>query len=237
MEPWDAATGVRISLDDIDLMLRRQQDMLDELQRTLASGNTGYTYTIKTAVPVSDTNHPQAEPKALFGTDKQFSDLWSTSLPAAPKTFAPLPSEISESFDKPVQRPVSGPYAPIQPPPPSALPAENFGRPVIAPAVLQADWRPQIPSIVQPSFQSLPAKIPLGLIQANPGTLERSSNSRDKKMRTADSTITDQQLRALSRKHLFILIRDLEKDLQQVTEEKESLLLAYQAGLEKITGE
>ena len=42
--------------------------------------------------------------------------------------------------------------------------------------------------------------------------------------------ITQRQLRALKRKHLFIMIRDLEQELQQVKKEKAEILLAYQAG-------
>lgn len=45
--------------------------------------------------------------------------------------------------------------------------------------------------------------------------------------------MTDQQLRALRRKHLLVLIRDLEKDLQEAVSDKEQLLLAYQAGREQ----
>jgi len=43
--------------------------------------------------------------------------------------------------------------------------------------------------------------------------------------------MTDQQLRALRRKHLLVLIRDLEEALQNANREKEQLLLAYQSGL------
>jgi len=45
--------------------------------------------------------------------------------------------------------------------------------------------------------------------------------------------MTDQQLRALRRKHLLVIIRDLEKDLQKAVSDKEQLLLAYQAGQEQ----
>ena len=45
------------------------------------------------------------------------------------------------------------------------------------------------------------------------------------------SAITDQQLQALSRKHLLIIIRDLEKDLRQAREENDRMLRAYKAGL------
>ena len=43
--------------------------------------------------------------------------------------------------------------------------------------------------------------------------------------------ITEQQMRALSKKHLFMMIRDLEAELQQVKEENKKLLFAFQAGL------
>ena len=45
-----------------------------------------------------------------------------------------------------------------------------------------------------------------------------------------EAVITQRQLRALKRKHLLIMIRDLEQELRQVKREKTELLLAYQAG-------
>ena len=44
-------------------------------------------------------------------------------------------------------------------------------------------------------------------------------------------TMTERQLRALSRKHLMLMIRDLEAELRQERAEKKDLLMAYQAGL------
>jgi len=42
--------------------------------------------------------------------------------------------------------------------------------------------------------------------------------------------MTDQQLRALQRKHLMLIIRDLEKSLEQAAAEREALMLAFQYG-------
>ena len=42
--------------------------------------------------------------------------------------------------------------------------------------------------------------------------------------------MTDQQLQALDKRHLLMMIRDLEKDFRQMKEEKEQLLLAFQSG-------
>ena len=50
---------------------------------------------------------------------------------------------------------------------------------------------------------------------------------------TQKSIITDAQLRALNRKHLMIMIRDLEKALAQEKEEKANLLMACRSFNEK----
>jgi len=46
-----------------------------------------------------------------------------------------------------------------------------------------------------------------------------------------DSAARAEKLRALSKKHLLMIIRDLKKELQQEKQEKEYLLLAHQAML------
>jgi len=43
----------------------------------------------------------------------------------------------------------------------------------------------------------------------------------------AEPKISDKQLRALNKKHLLMMLRDLEKELAREKEEKENLLLAY----------
>ncbi|MCL2106272.1 MAG: hypothetical protein FWH26_04320 [Oscillospiraceae bacterium] len=47
----------------------------------------------------------------------------------------------------------------------------------------------------------------------------------------AEAAVTEKQLWALSRRHLFVMIRNLEEELRRERKEKEDLLLAYQAGL------
>ena len=44
--------------------------------------------------------------------------------------------------------------------------------------------------------------------------------------------LMEKQLRAMSRKHLLMMIRDLERELSQVKTEKEDMLLAFRAGVE-----
>ena len=49
---------------------------------------------------------------------------------------------------------------------------------------------------------------------------------------SSETGITEKQLRALSRKHLLMMIRDLELELAQVKEEKAEMILAFRAGVE-----
>ena len=54
---------------------------------------------------------------------------------------------------------------------------------------------------------------------------------------SAKRAITDRQLHALSREHLLMMIRDLEKELGQTKGELDHVLLAYQAGaMQKMRG-
>jgi len=48
--------------------------------------------------------------------------------------------------------------------------------------------------------------------------------------RPREASITKRQFRTLKRKHLLIMMRDLERELQLAKNEKAELLLAYQAG-------
>ena len=48
--------------------------------------------------------------------------------------------------------------------------------------------------------------------------------------------ITEKQLRALSRRHLLMMIRDLERELAQAKAEKDEMLLAFRAGVELPAG-
>jgi len=47
----------------------------------------------------------------------------------------------------------------------------------------------------------------------------------------AEPSMTEKQMRALSRKHLLMMIFDLQEDLLRTREENEKLFVAYQSGL------
>jgi len=50
------------------------------------------------------------------------------------------------------------------------------------------------------------------------------------KAQPAESKITELQLKALSRKHLLMMILDLQEELDRLKEENEKMFTAYQAG-------
>jgi len=56
-------------------------------------------------------------------------------------------------------------------------------------------------------------------------------NIKNEKEEQKTPGITDRQLRALTKKHLLMMIRDLETELVREKGEKENLLLAYRAAL------
>ncbi|MCL2106593.1 MAG: hypothetical protein FWH26_06015 [Oscillospiraceae bacterium] len=62
-------------------------------------------------------------------------------------------------------------------------------------------------------------------------TVARLSDELARFAREEAPPITDQQLRALGKRHLILMLRDQEKELQQLKREKQELLLAYLAGL------
>ncbi|MCL2508300.1 MAG: hypothetical protein FWF05_03895 [Oscillospiraceae bacterium] len=54
--------------------------------------------------------------------------------------------------------------------------------------------------------------------------------------RAETSVIGDKQLRALSKKHLMLMLRDLEKELQSEKREKRNMILAFRAGITQRQG-
>ena len=72
---------------------------------------------------------------------------------------------------------------------------------------------------------------------ANPILEQPTTITKSRKINTEEtkSVITEQQLRALTRKHLLMMIRDLERELSQVKRERDNLLLAYQSGFAQKT--
>ena len=116
-------------------------------------------------------------------------------------------------------------------PPPSAPPAPPA--PSFVPPAVKEEKREVEPAPVKEAAPAPPEEEPAEeaappLPEAQP---EEFSVRLESRAAPKESVITERQLRALSRKHLLIMVRDIEKELRQAKEEKESLFLAYNAGL------
>jgi len=94
--------------------------------------------------------------------------------------------------------------------------------------------RERTAAIAVPPRAAEPENESRGLLETlkpiEPNEIHKLHEIRKPKDKPEAAAITQRQLRALSRKHLFIMIRDLEKELVQAKEEKADMLLAYQAG-------
>ena len=82
-----------------------------------------------------------------------------------------------------------------------------------------------------PHSEPAPAPQPVQTAPQQPLYTDRQTTTEPlKECHAAPRGITEKQLRALSRRHLLLMIRDLEKELRQAKGEMELLRLAYLAG-------
>ena len=209
MTGWNIPGNVQTSLDTVDDMLRQQHEMLNDIQNEPIPGNVDDTYTAP--APKAGFDAIVAELDALFANDQDLAARLNSPSSSAPKPFTPLSiDEITRSFNETAQNPVpeSNAFGP------SAVEQTDSARK--PPVVQQEPHRgPSLEELLQP-FREEPEPFVKRRGNKNPST---------------NAAITDQQLRALNRKHLLIMIRDLEKELRQKVEEIDNMLLAYQAGI------
>ena len=164
-----------------------------------------------------DTHDIEAELAELFGNDQELAERL---IPSTPSIEPPPPTlSLDESIQTQSEpEKISGPYGKL------VLSEHNFNQP----GIQQFDNSPAHQDL-QEKFQNVfPLKGPGDIYKQQPETV---SVSHKKEIPSAGSVITDRQLRALNRKHLLIMIRDLEKELGQTKEELENLKLAYRIGV------
>ena len=182
------------TLDFLEDLLSRQQNMLNDIQKGENSINTTPAYTSDAPVTMteSDENDNNSESsKVLFKGDKVLTE------------------EITQLF----------PESELQPAP-STDSERHLGVPE---ADILVQSLPDSPKISK-SAEEEPMR-----------SFNEPDNSPENRMaeeKAAESIITEKQLRAFSRKHLLMMIRDLEKELAELKKEnkhKEELLRAYQS--------
>ena len=216
--------GMPSSLQAVDDILRQQQNILSDMQRTTTPSRVyRSTGTAPTPTPVFEKTSPITENPAVSSR---------ATMTTRSKPFVPLSGEdLTRVFNRAVQQPaieVDGfrqPYAPEM---------DNFRQPTAfelypfpQPSTAQPEGSPNPQSISQDSYRS-PEMAAVPLQSFAPST-QVSPNQQG--TASTPSRITEQQLRAMSRRHLLMMIRDLEEELRQQKEEKEAMLLAYRAGI------
>jgi len=222
-------------LESLDAVIRQQRIMLDDMHGASVGG-----------VSVAPTPEPekadvfQAEFSALFKDDKDLSALFNVAPPAEPQPsgLSPLEDLLKSLNQTPPPQPtpptvetnnfrqfLPDPPEPLTAPPPEMLPLQ------IPITDEPAQTRSDPPEFFLADFKSTTAADEPAKPKLDPPDLLFA----ELKSKTAAerSAITDQQLRALGRKHLLMMIRDLEMELEQAKQENDNLLLAYQAGIAK----
>ena len=220
MEQWNVSRDVMASLDAVDDIIRQQKKMLNNIQGTKAQNGADTAYKTPSTNQMFDKFETfESELATLFKDDEKIADLLNDSPIAASK-----PLDLSEQQEEPVRN-LKNKQQPISQ-------TNSFGQ---QPITEINAYR----KIEQDNDYRQPEPIPQGTIKypkIEPNVKPKREKMRIFKKKNKNeavpgaATITEQQLRALSRQHLFMMIRDLEKELQQVKRENESMLIAYQAG-------
>ena len=238
MEQWNISRDALASLDAMDAMIRQQRSLLNNMQEEKNQSNADNMNNAEAASAMNPAFDKvgafEAELATLFKDDEEITALLNNHQPAAPAVFAPEESEEPvRTFEK-IQQTTSQ--------------TENFRQPPVAemnnyraPVQQMNDYRQTAP-VQQETFRQQP-------IEENVKTVPAKSKLFGKKRESEvnvtgnnvtcnmeeKAKITEQQLRALNRKHLLMMIRDLEKELKQVKRENEIMILAYQAGFAQKT--
>jgi len=80
-------------------------------------------------------------------------------------------------------------------------------------------------------FEQETTEIPLSSFQKKNGYIDQTTSAPEHKTTGSEPIITEKQLRALSRKHLLMMIFDIQEELIRTKEENEKMLTAYKAGI------
>ena len=232
-------------LESLDAVIRQQEIMLRDMQRARTTGgmnNANTTISSRSAGfeadfaetlresqgrSVSFNNIPPAAPKPLGEAERFFSPQAQQFVPKA-SSFVDRPATETNNFARQTKQQF-------------AYDNDGFGRQTTAETNNFVWPREQAVEQFVPKTNNVRQNFPAGQDpfrypsnqelsgfareQQDPFSINISSKTPEK-----EPVITDRQLRALNRKHLLMMIRDLEKELQQIKKEKDELLLAYRAG-------
>jgi len=235
--------GLQVQRDDaqalmarIDAMFSQSQHMADPMQHPPVSGGM---HQPQSEAPPSAPNEsiiPPITPAVFGGNLIEFPATPSAALPEASAPLAVMSlDEIMQSIQQTMglldALPDNG----------EPLPAQDIiGNGPQADALPLRDRTPlsvQPVPCVLPDVQQVPNTAPTEVLPSAPLPPEPPSlaDSWREAAWQSGPVMTGQQLQALSRKHLLMLIRDLMTELAQAVEDRTAMRLAYQAGAAQTT--
>ena len=171
--------------------------------------------------------------------DELIASMLGAPAPPAPAPRREIKREpVQEIAPPPEDEPVEEIAQPIEEEPveeiaqpPEEEPVEEIAQPIEEEPVETVIAQPPEKEPAEEIAQPPEAEPVTAMEQPLPVQSEGFSMRLESRAAPQEAAITERQLRALSRKHLLIMVRDIEKELRQAKEERESLFLAYNAGL------
>ena len=210
MEQLNMPGDIQKQLDDLDVILNQYRSLMSDTEPASASDDTHHAYTAVAAPPSEEPAPAQNPAVDMIDT---LSDEIITLLKGD--------TDFSDMFD---QKPASA----------SSPEYKTFSIDELTQAFIETSQQTprETDHYEQFSAPDIGSHTP-------PDTYEADSHEPPlpaqeieiSAWKRPEPVITDQQLKALTRKHLFIMIRDLQRELRKEKEEKEKLILAYKAGL------
>jgi len=193
--------------------------------------------------PQARQAQPQAQPPMQQPMGQQ------PMQPQVPQAAQPMQQPMQPPSQRPAPQPAQQIQAPAQPPaqqpaPQQGLQAQPPAQPPVQQpiefSILNTPQHPPLAEVVPLPRASGPAHMagPAHMSPARTGFLRDITAMLSELLRnykapedTEAPVITDKQIRALGKKHLFMMIRDLEGELAQEKAEKRNLLCAFSAGM------
>ena len=214
---------VQASIKTLDELLRQQDALLGTFNsvNTPGSVTTAYTQTVAaakpTAAPALDSmDNLNQELAELFKNDKELNALFNAPQSSASQTpsYAHQPQKPASSIPSTIEDIFSNQQPALQPVSVRQPPVSEIKSYTQSPAQPQPARHPAVTQAMSPLWEQL----------------DRFAENRASRPKPAEPAITEKQMQALGKKHLWMMILDLQEKLERAEEENETILQALQVG-------
>ena len=227
----------KFSSDDFDELFNslfedgEMEAILKSLSNTSSISNAQKDYQTKDSaqeIIFSKSAYTNEEPESIHSNQPFLTDEFSQSYLKGQQTFSTSYSDLARDVQQniketPQQQEITAYTNSLS----EEDPKEYFNQQTVSSTValfpVKSDSNETVRQETEPTHQRT------SLVNEHPHSALENYNNSGKKhainKNTQESRITDKQLRALNRKHLLMMIRDLEKELAQEKKEKENLLV------------